>query len=389
MSLFERDEYLARIAKIKARMQQAGLDVLLVASPENMNYLSGYSGWSFYTPQMLVVPLDDEEPTLLVRDMDVACAEFSVFMASEKQIGYPEKFIGDESLHPMQYIATCLRDNGWGNKRLGVEKDAHFLTVRSFEILRHELPNAEFIKADRLVDWVRTVKSETEMVLMRQAGILAGCAMRAAVDTISPGVRECDAVAELYYAQLHGTPEFGGGVPNSVLMPSGNRVGGPHLKWTDDPYQAGSTVTVELSGCRHQYHVALARTVVLGEIPPVLQTLRDAIVDGLSTTLEIIKPGVLCEEVEATFRRQTRKYGYEKKARVGYAQGLCFQPTWIEPTMSFQRGDKTPLEPNMTFHFHTGLWEGQHTVLITESIAVTENGYELLTDFPRELFSKH
>jgi Xaa-Pro aminopeptidase len=386
LSLFERNEYLGRLARTRARMRAAGVDVLLVASPENINYLCGYAGWSFYVPQILAVAMDDEEPTLIVREMDVACAEFSVFLRPEQQIGYPERYIGSESLHPMEFIADHIRARGWHRLRLGVEKDAHFFSVRSFETLQARLPEATFVDADLLVDWVRTVKSDAEMVLMRQAGVIVDRAMQAAIDAIRPGVRECDAVAAQYHAQLAGTPEFGGGVPNSVIILAGERVGAPHLRWTDEPYREGDTVTLEFSGCRHQYHVALARTVVLGPPPPVLLKLRDVIVEGIGAALEVVRPGTLCEEVEAAFRRSTLKHGYEKKARIGYAQGLCFQPTWIERTMSFQRGDRTPLEPNMVFHLHAGMWDGRRTLVITESIAVTATGYELLTHFPRELF---
>ena len=42
----------------------------------------------------------------------------------------------------------------------------------------------------------------------------------------------------------------------------------PHLTWTDEPYRAGEATNIELSGCRHRYTAALARTVVLGEPPP-------------------------------------------------------------------------------------------------------------------------
>jgi Xaa-Pro dipeptidase len=101
-----------------------------------------------------------------------------------------------------------------------------------------------------------------------------------------------------------------------------------------------------------------------------------------------VRPGTLCEEVEAAFRKATLKRGYEKKARVGYAEGLCFQPTWIERTMSFQRGDRTPLQRNMTFHLHGGMWAGRHSVMLTESIAVTQTGCEQLTHYPRKLLVK-
>lgn len=62
MALFERAEYLARLATAKARMAAAGFDLLVVTDPANIFYLSGYDAWSFYVLQALVVAIDAEEP---------------------------------------------------------------------------------------------------------------------------------------------------------------------------------------------------------------------------------------------------------------------------------------------------------------------------------------
>ncbi|MGW8186965.1 MAG: aminopeptidase P family N-terminal domain-containing protein, partial [Desulfobacterales bacterium] len=53
MTLFAKDEYLDRLEKTKKRMNTAGIDVLIVSDPANMNYLTGYDGWSFYVPQVV------------------------------------------------------------------------------------------------------------------------------------------------------------------------------------------------------------------------------------------------------------------------------------------------------------------------------------------------
>jgi Xaa-Pro dipeptidase len=52
---FEKSEYLARIEKTKQSMAKQGIDTLVAVDPANMNYLTGYDGWSFYTPQAVVV----------------------------------------------------------------------------------------------------------------------------------------------------------------------------------------------------------------------------------------------------------------------------------------------------------------------------------------------
>jgi ectoine hydrolase len=57
MPLFSEAEYQERLHKTKARMEAAGVDVLVVADPANMNYLTGYDGWSFYVHQGVIVSL--------------------------------------------------------------------------------------------------------------------------------------------------------------------------------------------------------------------------------------------------------------------------------------------------------------------------------------------
>lgn len=388
MTLFAREEYLARIAATKVRMQDAGIDALLVASPENIYYLTGYSGWSFYVPQLAVVDLRENEPLFITRSMDVACGELSAFLAPRNLVGYPESYIGTPLRHPMEFIGDLLRTRGLAAKRIGVEKSAHFFSVRSWEILQSRLSGASFVDADLLVDWVRVIKSDAEVEIMRQAGAIADAAMHGAVDTIAPGVRECDAAAALYAAQLRGTPEFGGGVPNSVLMPAGERTKAPHLKWTDAPYQAGQGVNIELSGCRHQYHAALARTVFLGEPPAGLQTLARVVIEGVEAALGAVKPGVPCEQVAAAWQESIGRAGYHKASRVGYSIGLCFQPTWLERTLSLQQGEKTEMQPNMAFHLMCGMWGAEHNLVMSETFRVTERGHELFTHFPRQLLVK-
>ena len=56
--------------------------------------------------------------------------------------------------------------------------------------------------------------------------------------------------------------------------------------------------------------------------------------------------------------------------------------------MSLRPGDRTVLEPGMTFHFMTGLWSDDMGLEITESLVITEGAPELLANVPRQLFVK-
>ena len=81
-----------------------------------------------------------------------------------------------------------------------------------------------------------------------------------------------------------------------------------------------------------------------------------------------------------------KKYGITKESRTGYPIGLAYPPDWGGHTVSLRAGDKTILEPGMTFHFMPGLWMDDWGLEITESIVIGESGAECLSDVPREIF---
>ena len=173
------------------------------------------------------------------------------------------------------------------------------------------------------------------------------------------------------------------------MMPSGEKTSTPHLTWTDEPYGNELAVNLELAACRHRYHCPMARTVYLGQKPPEkLVSTAEVVVEGLNTTLNGIKPGIACEEVELIWRRHIAKAGLEKESRIGYAMGLNYPPDWGEHTASLRPGDKTVLAPNMTFHMILGMWMDNWGFECSESFRVTPNGCETFADFPRQLFVK-
>ncbi|MFZ0725866.1 MAG: M24 family metallopeptidase [Desulfobacterales bacterium] len=390
MTLFSKDEYLSRIEKAKRRMDAAGIQVLIVSDPANMNYLTGYDGWSFYVPQAAVVALDAAEPLWIGRGMDAAGARHTTFLSPDNIIGYPDHYVQNPLKHPLNFVADQLKNRGWAKRSIGVEMDAYYFSARGYAALQADLPGAAFKDANLLVSWVRIVKSEREIAFMQQAGKIAERVMQTAIDTVAPGVRECDAVAEIYRAQMRGTDAFGGDYPAIVpMMPTGEKTSTPHLTWTDDPYGNEVAVNLELAACRHRYHSPLARTVYLGANPPQkLSETAAIVVEGLEAALNAVRPGVVCEEVELAWRRVIARAGLEKESRIGYSMGLNYPPDWGEHTASLRPGDKTVLQPNMTFHMILGMWMDDWGFECSESFRVTELGCETFADFPRRLFVK-
>ncbi|MGD2270352.1 MAG: M24 family metallopeptidase [Desulfobacterales bacterium] len=388
MALFSKDEYLDRLRKTKKRMADSGIEVLVISDPANMNYLTGYDGWSFYVPQAVVVAIDVEMPLWIGRGMDAAGARHTTFLNMDCIIGYPDDYVQNPFKHPMNFVADEIKRHGWETRTIGLEMDAYYFSARGFLALQKDLPEAEIRDGNLLVSWVRLIKSDAEIGYMMEAGKIAEKVMQTALDNLKPGVRECDAVAAVYRAQIEGTREFGGDYTAIVpMMPTGEKTSAPHLTWTDAPYKDEQAVNLELAACRHRYHAPLARTAYLGKNPPAkLSNLADHTVDGLNLTLEAIKPGMLCEEVEMVWRKHIAKAGLEKESRIGYSMGLNYPPDWGEHTASLRPGDKTVLAPNMTFHMILGMWMDNYGFECSESFRVTDDGCKTFADFPRKLF---
>ena len=388
-TVFAPEEYRRRIAATRERMAAAGIDVLLASHPANMNYLSGYDGWSYYVHQLVALALDGGDPVWIGREMDAAGARLTVFMDESRIHSYPDEYVDARDRHCMHRVAGILASLGWHRGRIGVEMDAWYFTARAYIELAERLPEARLVDAWPLVNWVRLVKSPAEIAMMRAAGRIVSRAMGVAVEAIAPGVRECDAVAQITCALIEGTPEHWGDYPATLPHAgSGARAAAPHLTWTGAPFAAGAATNIELGGCHHRYHAALARTLCLGAAPARLHTLADVTREGLHAALEAARPGATCEEVEAAWRRVIARAGYEKRSRIGYSIGLNYPPDWGEQSASLRAGDTTVLEPNMCFHLMLGMWMEGWGFELSETFRVTEGEPELLTDFPRTLLVK-
>ena len=389
---FTQEEYDARLAKTRAAMERAGIELLIVSDPSNMHWLTGYDGWSFYVHQAVIVP-PDGAPLWFGRKQDAAGARWTVWMEEARILGYPDHYVMSTERHPMDLLAQMLADRGWGGLRAGVEMDNYYFSAAAFAALQRGLPNARFSDATALVNWQRAVKSPRELEYMREAARIVE-AMHASIrDLAEPGLRKCDLVAEILATGTRGVDGAGGDYAAIVpLLPSGAEASAPHLTWDDRPLRAGEATFFEIAGCRLRYHCPLSRTIFLGEPPQHILDAEKAVLDGMEAGLEAARAGNTCEDVAEAFFAVLRRNGIEKDNRTGYPIGLSYPPDWGERTMSLRPGDRTVLEAGMTFHFMTGLWMADAAepwgLEITESIAIGETGPECLADVPRALVVK-
>ena len=387
--LFEKEEYKERLKKVKIDMQKKGIDLLVSHDPANMNYLTGYDAWSFYYAQCVLVHINEDEPICFVRSQDGGGAYIKTYLQDKNIIEYDEKYIHTWPLHPYQYLVEIIKKKKWDNLNIGLEMDSHYFTAFCYKTIKKGLPNAQLKDAERSVNWVRVVKSNAEIKLMQSAACIVESGMKTAFKSINPGVRQCDAVADIQKALFNGTKEFGGDYPSiATLLPTGKGTSAAHLTHTDEKFVSGEATIIEIAGAYKRYHCPMARTVLLGEKNQKKIDTMKATNEALDVGIEATKPGNTVDDVAQKFWGVLDKYKIKKDSRTGYSIGIGYPPDWGEQTFNILKGDKTILQPNVTFHMIAVMQFGDWGVEASEAVRVTETGSELFCNLSRELHIK-
>ena len=374
---FSVPEFERRLAGVREQMKTRELDVLLVTTPENIYYLSGYHTPGYYCAQCLIVPLDGE-PIHLTRGTEETNARMLSWLERT------DSYMDHES--PVELFAQTLKDDGFERARIGLEKISWFLPVADFERLQTLLPDADLKDGSMTVETCRMVKSEPEIVCIREAARLSAIGMSAGLETIGEGVTEDEVAAEVQRAVTRNGSEYPG-LP--VFIASGIRSSQAHATWAGRTMEKGDPVILEISGTVKRYSAALMRIAVVTEPTPKLQSMADVSCRALENMMEAIRPDRPLEDVWQVWADTLTEGGFEGGfKRTGYSIGVNFPPDWGEGyIISFRRGEQRRLVPNMTFHIPSLVKVfGIADAGTSETVRVTEDGCEILTSFERRLF---
>jgi Xaa-Pro dipeptidase len=376
---FSPEEFERRLKLVRRSMAEQGLDLLLVFIPENVLYLCGHQSIGYSSYLCLALPAE-AEMTLLVREMETGCAQHYAWVEDVV-------FYADHE-NPVQVLCRALAERNLASGRVGVEMDAQFIGARRMAELTQALgPAAKAVDASGTVEQARRLKSADEIDLIRRACRTTEAGMRAGVEAVRAGATENDVAAAMFADTLKAGATY---LSSQPIVTSGPRSGVAHTTFDGRVVQLGDMVLLELGGCVERYSGALMRCVAVGEVPPAARRMFDACLAGLQAALRTIAPGVPCGDPDAACVAEIARAGFETnyRKRTGYSVGVSYPPDWGEGhILSLRHGDPTPLEPGMVFHVVPALREyGRWAVGVSETVLVTPDGCEVLTNFPRRLF---
>ena len=374
-----------RTATLQATLQDQHIAVAFITDEDSVYYYSGFYDYlhmDFGRPSVLVVP-DQGMCRLVTASIELEMAQR---MVSWAHVEAWQDGLKDEWRGPLLRVLETV-----GTKSIGIELEHMPPVVRRFiDASTSSTPdNITPLIADQ-----RMIKCAEELQMARHAGQVAEAMMNAgraaigagvpeyevALATSAAGTRKAAELLEAHYSDARMSPN----THFLQIMASGSEITMPHHRATARRMQSAEPVFLCFCGMTnfHRFKLGFDRTFWIDEIRETRQAdIYQVAIESQAAALAAIRPGVTAEEVHQAYAEVIQGAGYEYPFRCGRATGFSFLE---KPQLVF--GDQTVLQPGMVLAVDGSVSvAGYFRAQVGDSIIVTGDGYELLTQHPKSL----
>ena len=283
---------------------QRELDGMLVSRPENRRYLSGFTGSAGY----LLASNDRAELATDSRYTQQASDQAPDFQVVPSQSGW-------------DWLVKSLQTSGLS--RLGFESE--HLTVaehhRLLESIKHEasLGSVSLVAPSGIVEELRTVKDQEELVLLQRAIGASDLAMDAVCSTLREGMTEREVAGRIEQAMR----DFGAdSVSFNTIVASGPNGAMPHHRPTDRAIGEGEPIVIDMGAKVGGYCSDITRTVVMGQPDDTFRKVYDIVLGAQLTAISIVRPGMSGGECDNLARSVIQAAGHGEHFGHGLGHGV-------------------------------------------------------------------
>lgn len=346
-----------KLVKLREKLKTLGLEGILLTNPYNRRYISDFTG----TAGVLLISLSEAKLIVDGRYTEQAHSQATQFAIVEHQKNL------------LEVISQQVEKMKIG--KLGFEAD--HTTVSQFQHYQEKL-NVDLVTTSNVVEGLRIIKTEDELVQMREAANIAEKAFQHLLTFIKPGITERDISAELIY-QLQ---KLGAsGCANDPIVASGWRSALPHGRATNKVIENGDMLTLDFGAIYNGYLSDMTRTIAIGDPPAEMKKIYNIVLETLELTKANARPGLSIKEFDKIARDNIEKHGYGKYFLHGIGHGLGLE-LHEAPTVAANE----LLEENMVFTVEPGIYiSGLGGVRIEDDIVIKKDGIENLTPSNKKL----
>lgn len=350
---------------LRRRLEDLGLDALLVSYPPNIRYLTGFTG----TAGLVLVSQDR-----VVLTTDFRYAE----QAPAETCGAAE--VAMEKSNLWERLRRILE--GGPRVRLGFERER--LTVRDADRLAR-LAVADPVPTSDVVETLRTVKDPDEVEAIRAAASLAHQALGEVLPTIRVGQTEREVAARLEHAlRIHGSEWH----PFQTIVATGPRTALPHARASERPIAKGDLLLIDFGAQLFGYCSDITRTVVVGSAADSRQREIYGLVEEAATLARTeIRAGMSGREADALARDRIDAAGYGESFGHSLGHGIGLE---VHEMPRLARLAEEPIPAGAVVTVEPGIYlQGWGGVRLEDDIHLTAAGPRCLSDGHTELIELH
>ncbi len=370
-------EYRTRMTRFQENVRAAGLDAALVHSNEadfaNVRYLTEY--WPTFETAGVFVPAEGDPILLIGPESENYARGRSKIANIEMMVEYRESADPEYPGIPVATFAGVAAKALPGRtlRRLGLVGTT-IMPLPVYESLQRDLPGVELVKADDTLSDLRTIKSDAEIALMREAFRISELAVEAILNEIKPGMTELQVIGiaqrEIYANggeyEGHALYCFGGpATSNAISRP------------THRPLEAHEIIQVNIGARVGGYSSSVGLPISFGPLPPEQKRLVEFGLEAHFKTLELLRAGRPAAQVVLDYERFVETRGFSRYMLYGPCHGIGMMEVerpWMESTSDYE------LQENMTFQVDTFFCSGGDFGLRWENgVRITADGVEKLS----------
>ncbi len=356
------------------------------------HYVRYFSGLWFLSTERPVAFAQSADGSMAVFVPEFEVERVRAETTFENVESYPE-YPGVE--HPMPILARVLDGLGVGG-RIGADQDGYpgILGYRGPTL--GEVTGAAVTPLGAEIEAMLTRKSATEVALIRESARWCEHAHRLLQEYSVPGATEAEASLRAGHeatlallatqdGEVGGVLSSSDGVQAGYRGQIGTRSAWAHAIAHNITFKAGDVLVTETSAPIWGYNAELERAMVIGPPTDRMRWLFDHAVAAQDVAFEALRPGVTCADVDGAVMRYFEENDLLPlwRQHTGHAIGLRNHEA---PFLDL--GDSTPIEPGMVFTIEPGVYDPEvGGFRHSDTVAVTEDGIEILTDYPRDLES--
>ena len=350
-----------RQLRLRQAMTEHPIDALLVSSPKDIYYLTGFVG---------------HDSVLMVADtaaVIITDSRYDEFLDPWRGTSVAEVVMGTRHRLEDSVAAQCKSRGVW---KLGIE--AEWLTVSARTKVTAALTQGQVVDTVGLVGRLRMVKDELELAAIARAGAIQCDALNAALSRFEHGMTERELCAVLEYEmKTRGAsgPSFDTMVlagPNSAII---------HALTGETRIDQG-TLLIDWGAVFGGYCSDMTRTFAVGGFPEKVREIYDIVAEAQQTGIDACGPGKTCAEVDAAARSIIHRSGYGEFFGHGLGHGLGLD-IHEDPYFNELATD-IALQVGMVMTVEPGIYlPGIGGVRIEDDVVITPEGCRVLTDFPR------